>query len=427
MKITIHRGAEQIGGNCIELESGGTRILLDYGAPLPKMNSTGQMIRQDPKKAILNIDGLYSDSKTPLNGIIISHTHGDHYGMLFEKTINPKVPVYMSAIMEDIIRLTGRMTPGHRELKANIKRFTKDKKFSVGDFSITPYLMDHSASEAFAFLIEGEGKKVIYTGDYREHGHKANAFKKFLNTDMGKIDVLITEGTMAGVEDGKTEKMVMREISNLINSKTGTVYVMCSGQNVDLLSSLGGIADQKSRYLATDGYIALVLERLKAGAKLQIPGIEKDYFKVIDNYTMKSVRKHKEYAETTSKIEKKLVSWQWINANDRQLIIPVRTYSQSWIEKNIKNFDNAVFIYSMWEGYQDDIEFDKTIKFFTKRGIKMHKIHASGHAYMSTIRKLVKNKNPRCIIPIHTEHPEIFSKEFGESVCLMKNGETFEF
>ena len=432
MNLTIHRGAEQIGGNCIELLSGESRIMLDYGSPLPQINSSGEMIRQSPKSAILNIDGLYFDSKTPLNGIIISHTHQDHYGMLFEKTINPNVSVYMSAIMEDIIRLTGKMTPGHRDLKANIKPFVKNKKFTVGDFKITPYLMDHSAAESFAFLIEAEGKKVIYTGDYREHGHKANAFKQFLNTNMGKIDVLITEGTMAGVEEGKTEKIIMSEMSKLITDKTGTVYVMCSGQNVDLLSSLAGIAEKKGRYLLIDGYVALVLERikafaLKAGITLKIPGFEKEFVKIVDNYTMQSVRKHKEYADSVGKIEKKIVSWDWVNANINRLIIPVRTYSQEWIGKNIKHFDNAMFIYSMWEGYQEGAEFAKTINYFKKLNIPQKNIHVSGHAYMSTIRKLVKSKSPRCIIPIHTEKPEIFVSEFGDSVHSMKNGETYEF
>jgi ribonuclease J len=34
MRLTIHRGAHEIGGTCIELESGDSRILLDFGMPL---------------------------------------------------------------------------------------------------------------------------------------------------------------------------------------------------------------------------------------------------------------------------------------------------------------------------------------------------------------------------------------------------------
>ena len=46
----------------------------------------------------------------------------------------------------------------------------------IGGFKVTPYPMDHLAYDAYAFLIEAEGKKVIYSGDFREHGRKRNAF-----------------------------------------------------------------------------------------------------------------------------------------------------------------------------------------------------------------------------------------------------------
>ena len=43
MRVRIHRGAEEIGGTCIELEACGKRIALDVGLPLG----------QEPSKALL--------------------------------------------------------------------------------------------------------------------------------------------------------------------------------------------------------------------------------------------------------------------------------------------------------------------------------------------------------------------------------------
>ena len=34
MQVRIHRGATEIGGNCVELEPAGATILLDLGRPL---------------------------------------------------------------------------------------------------------------------------------------------------------------------------------------------------------------------------------------------------------------------------------------------------------------------------------------------------------------------------------------------------------
>jgi ribonuclease J len=50
MRLRIHRGAEEIGGNCIEVEATGQSILLDLGAPL-----SGNL---SPEEALPPIDGL---------------------------------------------------------------------------------------------------------------------------------------------------------------------------------------------------------------------------------------------------------------------------------------------------------------------------------------------------------------------------------
>jgi ribonuclease J len=34
VRITVHRGSRQIGGSCIELAAGASRIILDAGLPL---------------------------------------------------------------------------------------------------------------------------------------------------------------------------------------------------------------------------------------------------------------------------------------------------------------------------------------------------------------------------------------------------------
>ena len=40
MKITIHRGTHEIGGNCVELATASTRIVIDVGMPL--VDATGE-------------------------------------------------------------------------------------------------------------------------------------------------------------------------------------------------------------------------------------------------------------------------------------------------------------------------------------------------------------------------------------------------
>lgn len=426
MKLIIHRGAEEIGGNCIELQSGSSRILLDYGAPLLKR---GEKKPKDNSKFILNnIEGLYENSEKPINGLLISHTHQDHFGMLFEKPVNPRIPVYMSGLTEDIIRMTGKMLPGSKELKANVRHFKKEKPFKIGDFKIKAYLMDHSAVESFAFIIEAEGKKVFYSGDFREHGHKKGAFKRFINQGHGKIDLALIEGTMLGREnkEEKTEKDIFIEIKRHVEKSKGPVFVLCSGQNIDLITSLAGIADMTKRYLLIDAYVAMFLELIKKHLpKAKIPSCEKNYLKILGLGITKKVEKLG-YDDEFKHIRSKLVGKNWLKENYKKCIVPIRASSGSWFNL-FPDIKDSLYIYSLWEGYLEDKQFMKITDFFKKRGIEKKDIHTTGHAYISTLKKLIDKIKPVQVIPIHTEHPENFKEKFGVTIKRLLNGEEYDF
>ena len=426
MQIIIHRGAEELGGNCIELVSGESRLLLDYGAP-PKADGA----EAAPEAAILNIPGLYEKATPPISGLIISHTHQDHYGALLARPINPGIKVFMTEIMEDTIRVTTKMRRDAQPLKANIHYFRKGHKFIVGRFVITPYLMDHTAAESFAFLIESDGKRVIYTGDYREHGNKAAAFKQFLAVKTGPIDALITEGNQAGIEKGPGELEVIAHVEDKIKGRNGALYVMCAGQDIGLLTSLAYLAKNTRRYLVVDGYVALLLERLKAlalkqGVELKSPGLHTEYLRIIRNEATQRVYQLSEYAETFSRMRPQMFGWDWIRANLGRLIIPVRANTHLWVKEQINDLRGATLLYSAWENYTEEDGMAETLEWFKTRGLTDVPTPSTGHAYFSTIRKLIENKKPRCIIPVNTEHPEKFTAAFGKRVLLLKNGEEIE-
>lgn len=421
MKIIIHRGAGETGGNCIELVSGKSRILLDYGAP----------VGASPEESILNIPGLYDDKVShPILAILISHTHLAHYGALLAKPVNPGIKVFMTEIMEDMTRINAKMPREYKKLSENIHYFRKGHKFIVGRFVITPFLMDHTAAESFAFLVESEGKRIIYTGDFRAHGNKANAFKQFLAVNMGPIDALITEGTQAGMEKGPGEQEVMEHLEPMVKDTPGAVYFMCPGQDIALLTSLATLAKNTRRYLVVDGYTVLVLERLKAlaqkqGVELKIPGLDTEYLRIVRNAATQRIYQLTEYAETFRRMRPMLFGWDWVNDNLRKIIVPVRANSQLWVDEQIKDFGHAAFVYSEWESYDDEPGMRETLKWFKAQRMAAIPLPSSGHAYFYAIRKLVENKKPRYIIPVNTADPEKFASTFGKRARLLKDGEEF--
>lgn len=208
MKITIHRGTHEIGGTCIELESENARILLDYGLPLIDKNKNQfdmKSIKHKSKTELIkqgilhDIKGLYKDEKPGINGILLTHSHPDHYGAL--SFIHPDIPVYMSNGCNKLIEIFNFFELMIKTYIIN-KVIVKDKKnFQINDIIVTPFRMDHSGFDALAYLIENKDKRIFYTGDFRGHGRKDYLFEEFCKKPPKNIDYLIIEGTSIGREE----------------------------------------------------------------------------------------------------------------------------------------------------------------------------------------------------------------------------------
>jgi ribonuclease J len=132
MKINIHRGQNQIGGNIIEIATDKTKILLDVGLDLDDNN------RDLPK-----IEGLFDSAK--YDAIFISHYHGDHLGLAY--FTHKDIPIYMGEASHKIIQASDhykkqKTIVPYDFLKHNVP-------IIVGDITITPYLCDHSAFDSY--------------------------------------------------------------------------------------------------------------------------------------------------------------------------------------------------------------------------------------------------------------------------------------
>ncbi len=64
---------------------------------------------------------------------------------------------------------------------------------TIGPFRITPYVVDHSAYDAYALLIEADGRRLFYSGDFRMHGRKSRTMERLLAKPPEAIDALLME------------------------------------------------------------------------------------------------------------------------------------------------------------------------------------------------------------------------------------------
>ena len=89
--------------------------------------------------------------------------------------------------------------------------------------------------------IQCDGKTLLHTGDFREHGYLGSGLRPMLDTRniAGNIDVLIIEGTNVGQFEKPVESE--REVSETfkeIMSKRKNVFIFCSSQDADRLESI---------------------------------------------------------------------------------------------------------------------------------------------------------------------------------------------
>lgn len=421
MKLAIHRGTKEIGGSCVELASGQTRIIIDLGLPLVdkegkpfdsdvlKGKSTSDLISE---RVLPNVKGLYHNANRGIDAIFLSHSHQDHYGLLGH--VHPDIPIYMSQGAKTLIEISDLFI----RVKVNLPNVVVLKKWQpveIGDFVVKPYLVDHSAPDARAFLVKSKstGKRLFYSGDFRGHGRKKVVLDNLISHPINKVDCLVMEGTMLGRTDkgDETEDIVEARMAEIFRLKKAIAFVFCSSQNIDRLVSVYRAAKRAHQTLVIDLYTAYILYRLKSISR-RLPQYWWEDIKVMYSQHHAEVLVKNElktflYRCKSNKIEKEELN------RDRKNIVMVAKYNYDFMRLlgYIDDLTEAVGIYSMWEGYLERSNLRETLK---QKGVELKTVHTSGHATERDLERLATAFKPKCLVPIHTFQP-------GEYLALFPN------
>jgi len=426
MLMTIHKGSKEIGGNCVELHSEDSRVLIDFGLPLVDGNMEqfdSNKVRGKSKEYLIDsgvlpdIAGLYEGERPTVDAILLSHPHQDHYGLL--SFINRKIPIYLSEGCKELIEVSSFFE--QTDFKpTNVRPVAVWEQFEEGMFKIRPYLVDHSGFGALAFLIEAEDKRIFYSGDFRGHGRKSILFKNLLRHPPYDILYLILEGTTLGRKQGeyKNEDEIENRLVELFNSKNQLFFAACSSQNIDRIISIYRACLRTKRTFVIDPYTAIVLHKLKKISP-HIPqfdwGENMRIFFVPNAYTNKMAEDKSLFQFKSAKITYN----QMQDIRNRLVIKDSYRIRQTFSKK--KHLRRTTLIYSMWKGYFSGVK-----SFWEKNNVPVLYIHCSGHAYIDDLQKFVKAIGAKTIIPIHTFFPEKYTELFGQNVRIIPDGKTVE-
>ena len=170
LKISVLGGGSEVGASCLHISMADTNILVDAGM---------RMHGDDLLPAL----GMLENLDKP-EAILVTHAHADHIGALpIVHTLYPDIPVYttpptadlMKIMMKDsykILEQRSRETntlPPYTENQVNsllgsLLHLPASSVLRVGNLKITSFRAGHILG-AVMFLVEGEGEKLLITGD----------------------------------------------------------------------------------------------------------------------------------------------------------------------------------------------------------------------------------------------------------------------
>ena len=445
-EFIIHRGSHQIGGMCAEVRTETSRVIIDMGTNLPGNENNGVISDREL------IESLFKNEKKN-NAIIFTHYHGDHIGLFDDilsgeyndkKEVNlNNYQIHMGAtakiIKSNLFNAIEHKT--YDEVNEKVKKiaaFQDGESFYVGDIEIIPILVNHSALDSYMFLIKADGKTMLYTGDYRDHGHflSGDDFKnKFSDIFKNKgIDFLVTEGTMLSRTDAMSTDGIFSEKD--LEAKAVTCFedskynfVLVSSTNFDSILSFYRAAKENNLAFLCDEY-----------QEKQIKTANELYCKMLDNslsFDMSRVIKIDDIKKP------KYENYQ----NGFVMLVRAKTEFSSAIKSFAEAFPDKEYklIYSMWGGYiQKDSENSEEysrhddysqsiytfLDAFSESGTKAEKeesgYHTSGHASKDCIMELIDKIQPQYVIPMHSECSDEIKEKIGldnVNYCILNDGD----
>ena len=442
MKVTVHGGVEEIGGNKILLEDKDARIWLDMGQSF----SFGEELFAEflgPRMRfglrdyfaldlMPKIPGLYSHEmlestdfpyrRPEFSAILLSHVHFDHSTHI--AFADPKIPVHLGKGTRTILDVWEETSAMVNMGDHDYRTFRTGDKLKIDGVDARPVHVDHSVPAAYGHILHCPSGTVVYTGDLRRHGPHASMTDDFVEAaKRAKPDLLICEGTRIDPNDKRenySEKDVKTLSTNEVNKAKGKLAVVTFyPRDVDRMRTFYEVARATGRDFVASAKTARLLMALEGDSHIRVPRVKKDpgllvYLREMD----KPKRWERELAEAAGN---RVVGADYVRKNQDSVILQLDfTHLTELIDIQPKR--GGIFIHSKSEPFEEDDVEDMVKKNWLKHfGLSEHQFHASGHLNRKELEELVREIDADKVIPVHTEHPEMF-KDFADKVIVPRKG-----
>jgi ribonuclease J len=477
--LTFYGGVNEIGGNKILLEDQSTRVFLDFGMSFSLANQYFDEFMQ-PRKCngildllefglLPNLEGIYrcdyldhcklpSGETRSIDGVLLSHAHMDHNA--YVHYLRDDIQLYCTQGAKDIMQtLDETGSSGTCELislKESFKTYVNKKgeesklygekakkprqynivenHFTVGGLDGEALPVSHSLEGATAYILDTTAGPVVYTGDFRFHGYKGEETRRFVERAAEVEPVaLICEGTRVNSTQVDSEERVKEVAKERVDKTKGLAVVNFPVRDTDRMQSFYQVAQQTDRALVINLKQAYLLE-LFGQSGIATPRIDDDHLRVYiprktwgvfkdDRFSEKIQREDYDYWEREFLDHANTVTAKDISENQDQYIFRCDFFELKELI-DVKPEACSCYIRSVCEPFDIEMELDlkKAENWLTHFGLYPYtQIHASGHLNYDEIRDVVDAVQPKVLIPVHTQHAEVF-RNLHDNVILPEKG-----
>jgi ribonuclease J len=280
----------------------------------------------------------------------------------------------------------------------------------------------HSAYDSYAILLEADGKRLFYTGDFRAHGRKASLTEKLIEDPPKNVNVLLMEGTCIGRDNDDlgfpTEDDLVPPLVEIFQQTKGMPLVWCSGQNIDRIVTIFKACRRSNRQLIVDMYTA---EILRATGNKRIPQADWNGIRVFLPASQKwRIKKEKAFDVAKPYYAYRTYPEKLAEAASKSVLL-FRPSMVSDLER-ANCLKDASLVCSKWAGYLKKENLQWFAEWLKQTGTPLHFCHTSGHASVFNLRRMRDAFPDAIAVPVHLENREQFST-FVRNVRLQDDGE----
>ena len=330
------------------------------------------------------------------------------------------------------------------------------KAFEVGGFRVEAIPVDHSVPGALSYLIKApSGKTVFYTGDIRFHGRFSQDPQNLTailreRTRSLCPDILITEGTRIASSSSDNEQNVEDRITETIGGCKGLAIVDFGWKDTTRFQTILNVAKATGRIIAVSPKVAYLWNLLCEMEPEAWPELSKSesvrvYLKRTQSLTYSladySNSKHlagtcvdwgssKEMREAFISADEDYLRFRLCHYRDGIRAYEIADDPSKYIlhagyfdMNELLDVDpprGSVFVRAATEPFSDEMVIDERkltnwLDYFgINDGAGIIREHVSGHASGPDLLQFISDMEPRMVIPIHTEQPEVFRSELGD-------------